>query len=198
MSPVQSADILEITKLGVNEAETRLVNITLNRKFYYESDYELTCVTEIIGSGGVLKNVYTNQIYGDALKSGENTISLGINLPAGFDKATDKIRIYPVTKLSTKEAVESDDDLTATASGNTVTLTKVPTFDEGSKILVLVTKAGSNDTSVKGEDVLFFDKFNAIEANTSLACLDTVSGAYTVKVSGTINGVHTVKSYKAQ
>ncbi|MDO5397939.1 MAG: glycoside hydrolase family 2 TIM barrel-domain containing protein [bacterium] len=185
---VQSADVLTINTLGVSEDEKRLVNLNVTRNFFYEPDYEVTFVTEILGADGTLKNTYVNSLYGESLNSGENTIVLGIDLPSDFNKNNDVIKIYPVSKLSLNDELEPDGSLTASASGNTVTLTAMPQFDEGSEVLVLVTKAGSDDLDVKADDILYFGS-----SDTQLRCSDSAAGA-TVKAAGNINGILTVKT----
>lgn len=185
---VQSADVLTINTLGISEDETRLVNLNVTRNFFYEPDYEVTFVTEILSADGTLKKAYVNSLYGESLKSGENIISLGIELPSDFNKSSDVIKIYPVSKLSLNEAIEPDGTLEATASGNTVSITALPQFDEGAEVLVLVTRAGADDLDVKADDILYFGS-----ASTQLNCSDSASGA-TVKAAGNINGILTVKT----
>lgn len=190
---VQSADVLTINTLGVSEDEKKLVNLNVTRNFFYEPDYDVTFVTEILSADGTLKNTYVNSMYGESLKSGENTVTLGIELPADFDKNSDVIKIYPVSKLSLNDELEPDGSLTASASGNTAVLTALPQFDDGSEVLVLVTKNGADSLNVKAEDILYFGSSKTLSAGTELKCSGDTAGC-TLKTAGNINGILTIKT----
>ncbi len=198
---VNSSDIIEIKKLGVNEDETRLVNLTVDKKFYYAT--EMTFLVKVSSSNGNVKAVYTKSMYGDALAMGENTVALGFDLPADFNKAADEIRIYAFTKTNSDDATEADANIKVqagdTSSHSTVRITDIPTFDAGSTILVMALKADADETNVQAEDILYFDQIKTgdITDNTLIITSDYQPGM-TVKLSGNKNGVHTVLKGMAQ
>ena len=197
---VESSDVLKINTLGVNEDGSRLINLNVSRDFYYDPDYEVTFVTELISSDGVIKEVFINRMYGDALTSGENIISLGIDIPAWFDKESDTIKIYPVTKLSVDTVSEPDsaaDGISAEANSNTVTLNNnsgVPVFDDDSAVLVLITKPDADETAITADDILWFGRLgNGFAGGETIICSENVGAGCAVKLSGTKNGVHTIR-----
>lgn len=192
---VNSSDIIEMKQLGVNDDENRLVNLTVDKKFFY--DKEMAFVAEVFDKRGAVKAVYTKQMYGDALPMGESAVALGFDLPSDFNKAEDIIKIYAVTRLYTDEVAEPDTSMTvrsgSTDSAPTVNVANIPAIDNGSTVLVMALKANADETDLKAEDILYFKQLKAAdiaENNLTIPC--AYEAGMTVKLSGNINGVHTV------
>lgn len=189
---ITSSDIITIDKLGVSEDGSRLVKLFVTKNFYYAN--ELTFVAETFDENGAITSVSTKQVNGSAIRMGENEISLGFALPEGFDKTTDTLKIYAVTKLSADTAAEPDGALSAEKTASGVKLTAIPEFDNGSEIAVLVTKAEADVTNISDSDILCFDMSRDIADGYEASWSQQYDGDYIVRVSGKINGVHTVKT----
>lgn len=196
---VNSSDIIEMKQLGVSEDEKRLVNLTVDKKFFY--DKEIAFVVQVYSKHGSnrgnLKASYVKSMYGDALAMGESKIALGFELPADFDKEEDEIKIYAVTRLSADAETEADENMTVqsgtTSSYATVKVENIPTFDNGT-VLVMALKANADETNVQAEDILYFEQIKAADINEGVLIIPcSYEAGMTVKISGNINGVHTVK-----
>lgn len=191
---VTPSDILAINQLLIDETtKSKIVGISVMKNFYYTEN--ITFVTEVFDETGALELTSTKQMYGDALQMGENTVSLNIPLPEGFNKETDTIKVYAVTKLSETEATASDGSVSVvkTDGGAAITFVNDSTsvYDAGSDVAVLVLKATADETDVRDDDILYFD---VVSNNITAKWTQTYTGDVIVKTAGKINGVLTVKS----
>lgn len=190
---VVSSDIIKIDGLGVNEAKDKMVNLKVTKNFYYAN--ELTFVAKITDKNGNVVQTNSKTMLGSSFRTGENTVSLGFALPADFNETTDAIKIYALTKLNSDAATEADEAITLTAGGetNTVVMENVPKFDANSTVLVMALTANADETAVSDEDILFFDQLKAEDIeNGKLVIASDYEPNMAVKISGNINGVHTV------
>ena len=189
---VSSSDILMIDSLGINEDGTRLINMNVTRNLFYKD--EVTFVTQVFDENGVLKMTSTKEMLGTALRTGENKVSLGIDLPEDFDKTTDTIKIYAVTKLYTDDVTAQDGTLAASKTDGGIQLGTVPAYDEGTDAYVLVIKAEADETKLTGDDILFFDEVNNLQSGYVAKWTQNYTGGYTVKTAGKINGTLTISA----
>lgn len=188
---VQSSDIFAITKLGVNQDdENNLAKLFVTKNFYYKD--EVTFVIKVYDENGALTKTYLKEIYGDALKIGENEVTIDINLPSDFDKTKDTIKIYPVTKLWADDAAIPNGSLKAERATSSAVLTAVPEYDSGTDVVILVLKAGADETNVKENDILYFEVVNSLTSGYEIKLSQTTNADYTIKTGGMIKGVHTV------
>lgn len=202
---VNSSDIIEMKQLGVSENEKRLVNLTVDKKFFY--DQEIAFVVQVYSKRGddrgTIKASYVKSMFGDALPMGESNVSLGFDLPDDFDKATDEIKIYAVTRLSADDAAEADSNINVqagtTSSYPTVNIGGIPAFDDGSTVLVMALKANADETNIQAEDILYFDQIKTADiTENALTIPCSYEAGMTVKLSGNKSGAHTVAKGMAQ
>lgn len=189
---VSSSDILMIDSLGINEDGTRLVNMNVTRNLFYKD--EVTFVTQVFDENGAVKMTSTKEMLGTALRTGTNKVSLGIDLPEDFDKTTDTIKIYAVTKLYTDDVTAPDGTLAASKTDGGIQLGTVPAYDEGTDAYVLVIKAEADETKLTDDDILFFDEVNNLQSGYVAKWTQDYTGGYTVKTAGKINGTLTISA----
>lgn len=192
---VTSSDIITINKLGANLDETRLVRLFVTKNFYYTD--ELTFLVKIVDERGNLVDIYTKQMYGDSLKTGNNTVSLDYDLPENFDKTKHTVKVYAFTKAYSDAETEADENMTVqtdtTSSRPSVSIANIPVFSPNATVLVMALKAGAKETNVKDEDILYFEQLKAADiAENTLIIPCAYEAGMTVKLSGNMNGVHTV------
>lgn len=185
-----SSDIFTINKIGVNEEGTDFVKLFVTKNFYYVN--EVTFVTAIYDKDGKMKNVTSKSLYGDILAMGENEIAIELPMGADFDKTSDVVKVFAVTRVNTDDVTEKDGSLAVTAAGGTITFNTVPTFDNGSKVVVMVLKATADETDVNESDILYVDVRDSLAANDTIKV--DYDGDCIVKAASNISGVWTVKS----
>lgn len=189
---VASSDIITINKLAVDENnDKKLVSINVTKNFFYSMP--IAFVVQVFGADGAVKETYVKSMYGDALKLGENKVSLGIDLPLDFDKTNDKIKIYAVTKVSQNDDVEPGTDIAVVKTQSGVKLTSVPQYDANTDVVVLVIKNTADIKNVMAEDILFFDILEGgISADTEVKWAQSYTGGCIVQTAGKVSGVHKV------
>ena len=94
--------------------------------------------------------------------------------------------------MNTDDVTEKDGSLAVTAAGGTITFNTVPTFDNGSKVVVMVLKATADETDVNESDILYVDVRDSLAANDTIKV--DYDGDCIVKAASNISGVWTVKS----
>ncbi len=183
------SDIFAVTSLGVNEDMSKIVNVEVQKNFYYAD--EVTFVTGIFDENGAMKAISTKLMYGDALRTGENTVAIGMELPADFDKTKDTIKVFVVTKLSTKDAAVAEEGTSVAINEGSLVIT-APAFDAASEVVVLVLDRNADDTDVKDSDILYYNQVKSEEVSNAIpvGALD----ACIAKVGGKVNGASTVKA----
>lgn len=188
---IKSSDIFEVTGMGFADTEySQFKQLKVVKNFNYDND--VTFISAVYDANGALKAIATKKAYGDQLVLGENNISMNMTMPQGFDKVNDRLNAFVVTKLSTSKQTEGA-DLTVTADGTSTSVTNIPNFDAGSKVVVLVLKAGADEEAVSDNDIAYFNQVLANEiSDNSLTLPVEYSDGMIVKVIGTVNGVHTI------
>lgn len=86
---VQVSEIFTVTNLGINEENTKLVKLYVDKNFYYDDDASF--ITTIKDADGVLKAVNVVKTFGSRLSLGANELTIDMNLPADFNAETDVI-----------------------------------------------------------------------------------------------------------
>lgn len=194
---IKSSDIFEIMTAGFDAEYSVLKRLRVKKNFYYDND--VTFVAATYGDFDAMTSVATRKAYGDALELGdENYVQLNMTLPQDFDKVNDTFNAFVVTKLSTDKVTEVDENMTVTLgtldSRATITVSDIPAFDASSKVVVLVLKPDADETNVKDADIAYFKQMTAADISENTL---NITGQYDagtiVKISGNINGVHTVK-----
>lgn len=183
------SDIFAVTSLGVNEDMTKIVNLEVMKNFYYAD--EVTFVTGIYDENGAMKAISTKMMYGDALRTGENTVAIGMDIPDDFDKTKDIIKVFVVTKLSTKDPAVAEEGVSAAVGEGNLMIT-VPAFDAGSEVVVLVLDTNADDTDVKDSNILYFNQVKAEEVANAIPVGELEAGM--AKVGGKVNGASVVKA----
>lgn len=94
---VKSGEIFEITNIGINEEETKIVQLNVTKNFAY--DAEVVFLVAIYDADGVLKGLAKRSAYGDNLAMGENELTVELELPEGFDPGTYTIKTFAWTSI---------------------------------------------------------------------------------------------------
>ena len=189
---VISSDIFTIKQLGINEDGNKLVRLYVDKNFFYE-DY-VTFMTVIYDENGAVVQSSSRQMYGDALSSGANEVSIDIDLPSDFDKETDTIKVFVFTTASTEEETVPDGTLTVSKTDGGVTIDTLPAYDSGSDVIVMVIKADADETNVTGEDILYFNESSDVASGFTAAWTQEYDGDCIVKTAGNISGTLTVSA----
>lgn len=189
---ITSSDIFKINKLGINEDGNKLVRLYVDKNFFYEDD--VTFMTVIYDENGAVTASSARQMYGDALSTGENEVSIDVDLPADFDKVTDTIKVFVFTTVSTEDVTEPDGTLSVTKSENGVTIDTLPAYDSGSDVIVMVLKADADETNVMSDDILYFNESSEIADGFTAAWTQEYDGDCIVKTAGNIAGTLTVSA----
>ena len=190
---IKSSDVFTITEAGFNEDYTSLMRIKVTKNFYYDDD--VLFVAEVIGADGSVKAAATKKMYGNSIPMGDNKIGMNMELPADFDKTTDTIKVYVVTKLSVKLG-EDNTGLTITSNASDpFKITNLPNFDQSGKVAILVIDGDADSKSVKDEDILYFDIIKANTITDNALSLPIPAGTNAIAIAaGKVDGVQTVKS----
>lgn len=191
---IASSDIFNINKIGVDESGTKIVRLFASKNFYYAD--EVTFITAVYDENGAVKTISSRQMYGDALATGENEITVDVTLPDDFNKDTDTVKVFTVTKVSTDDVTEPAGDLAVTKSGNSVTLDTVPDYDKEG--IVLIIKGDADETALTAEDILYFNEGLDVKDGFTASWAQDYTGSCIVKTAGTVNGVLTVSAAAAE
>lgn len=189
---IKSSDIFTTTKAGFNDDYTELVCLNVTKNAYYDDD--VTFVVEVLDANGSVKDVATKKMYGDSIPMGDNKVKINMTLPENFNKATDTVKAYVVTKLSTTKTTEG---ATLTVTNDTANATKpfkitgLPAFD--TKAVILVLAAGADEGKVTDDDILYLDvvKSTAITDHTLSLPITNPAAGVKVKAVGNVSGVNT-------
>ena len=114
------------------------------------------------------------------------------SLPDTFDKVNDKFNAFVLTKLSSDGETAVDENMTAAKNGTSVNVANIPAFDTGAKVVVLALKKDADETDVKSEDILYFTQITATDIADNALTIPAYEAGMQIKLSGNINGVHTV------
>lgn len=195
---IKSSYIFEITGAGFNdedendgEAYSILKRIDVTKNFDYNDD--VSFVSAVYGADGAMKTIAIRKAYGDQLLLGSNRVSMNMAMPQNFNKETDSLRAFALTKLPVSKAVAPDETLTATKSASGISLTQIPSFTENSDVIILVLKT-SDPTKVEQGDIAYFNQTKVEDIPSEIKIDGNYDGEYIVEIAGKINGVHTVKS----
>ena len=189
---VISSDIFTIKQIGINEDGNKLVRLFVDKNFFYEDD--VTFMTVIYDENGAVVQSSSRQMYGDALSSGANEISIDVDLPSDFDKETDTIKVFVFTTASTEEATVPDGTLAVSKTEGGVKIDTLPAYDTGSDVIVMVIKADADETNVTGEDILYFNESTDVASGFTAAWTQEYDGDCIVKTAGNISGTLTVSA----
>lgn len=193
---IKSSDIFEVTSMGFNEDYSILKRLKVTKNFYYTDD--VTFITAAYDENGAMTAIMTKKMYGDALNLGEdNYVQMNMTMPVGFDKVNDRLNAFVITKLSTSNKTEGA-DLTVYGSSDmkNTEISNIPDFDAEAKVTVLVLKTGFDEENVKDEAILYFNQISGKDIMENKLHLPVdYSEGLTVKLSGTVNGVHTIAAH---
>lgn len=188
---IKSSDIFEINKFGFeDEDKTKFKRIDVTKNFNYSD--EVTFVAATYNNLGALTSIALKKAYGDQLTIGANKVTMSLDLPDTFDKVNDKFNAFVLTKLSSDGATAVDENMTAAKNGTSVNVANIPAFDTGAKVVVLALKKGADETDVKSEDILYFTQITAADIADNALTIPAYEAGMQIKLSGNINGVHTV------
>ena len=117
---------------------------------------------------------------------------MSLDLPDTFDKVNDKFNAFVLTKLSSDGETAVDENMTAAKNGTSVNVANIPAFDTGAKVVVLALKKDADESDVKSEDILYFTQITATDIADNALTIPAYEAGMQIKLSGNINGVHTV------
>lgn len=188
---IKSSDIFEINKFGFeDEDKTKFKRIDVTKNFNYSD--EVTFVAATYNNLGALTSIALKKAYGDQLTIGANKVTMSLDLPDTFDKVNDKFNAFVLTKLSSDGETAVDENMTAAKNGTSVNVANIPVFDTGAKVVVLALKKDADETDVKSEDILYFTQITAADIADNALTIPAYEARMQIKLSGNINGVHTV------
>ena len=188
---IKSSDIFEINKFGFeDEDKTKFKRIDVTKNFNYSD--EVTFVAATYNNLGALTSIALKKAYGDQLTIGANKVTMSLDLPDTFDKVNDKFNAFVLTKLSSDGETAVDENMTAAKNGTSVNVANIPAFDTGAKVVVLALKKDADETDVKSEDILYFTQITAADIADNALTIPAYEAGMQIKLSGNINGVHTV------
>ena len=188
---IKSSDIFEINKFGFeDEDKTKFKRIDVTKNFNYSD--EVTFVAATYNNLGALTSIALKKAYGDQLTIGANKVTMSLDLPDTFDKVNDKFNAFVLTKLSSDGETAVDENMTAAKNGTSVNVANIPVFDTGAKVVVLALKKDADETDVKSEDILYFTQITAADIADNALTIPAYEAGMQIKLSGNINGVHTV------
>ena len=188
---IKSSDIFEINKFGFeDEDKTKFKRIDVTKNFNYSD--EVTFVAATYNNLGALTSIALKKAYGDQLTIGANKVTMSLDLPDTFDKVNDKFNAFVLTKLSSDGETAVDENMTAAKNGTSVNVANIPVFDTGAKVVVLALKKDVDETDVKSEDILYFTQITAADIADNALTIPAYEAGMQIKLSGNINGVHTV------
>ena len=188
---IKSSDIFEINKFGFEDEEkTKFKRIDVTKNFNYSD--EVTFVAATYNNLGALTSIALKKAYGDQLTIGANKVTMSLDLPDTFDKVNDKFNAFVLTKLSSDGETAVDENMTAAKNGTSVNVANIPAFDTGAKVVVLALKKDADETDVKSEDILYFTQITAADIADNALTIPAYEAGMQIKLSGNINGVHTV------
>lgn len=188
---IKSSDIFEINKFGFeDEDKTKFKRIDVTKNFNYSD--EVTFVAATYNNLGALTSIALKKAYGDQLTIGANKVTMSLDLPDTFDKVNDKFNAFVLTKLSSDGETAVDENMTVAKNGTSVNVANIPAFDTGAKVVVMALKKDADETDVKSEDILYFTQITATDIADSALTIPAYEAGMQIKLSGNINGVHTV------
>ena len=188
---IKSSDIFEINKFGFEDEDmTKFKRIDVTKNFNYSD--EVTFVAATYNNLGALTSIALKKAYGDQLTIGANKVTMSLDLPDTFDKVNDKFNAFVLTKLSSDGETAVDENMTAAKNGTSVNVANIPAFDTGAKVVVLALKKDADETDVKSEDILYFTQITATDIADNALTIPAYEAGMQIKLSGNINGVHTV------
>ena len=188
---IKSSDIFEINKFGFeDEDKTKFKRIDVTKNFNYSD--EVTFVAATYNNLGALTSIALKKAYGDQLTIGANKVTMSLDLPDTFDKVNDKFNAFVLTKLSSDGETAVDENMTAAKNGTSVNVANIPAFDTGAKVVVMALKKDADETDVKSEDILYFTQITAADIADNALTIPAYEAGMQIKLSGNINGVHTV------
>ena len=85
-----------------------------------------------------------------------------------------------------------DENMTTAKNGTSVNVANIPAFDTGAKVVVMALKKDADETDVKSEDILYFTQITAADIADNALTIPAYEAGMQIKLSGNINGVHTV------
>lgn len=192
---IKSSDIFEINKFGFEDEDmTKLKRIDVTKNFNYDDEVTFVAATyNNLGDNlGALTSIALKKAYGDQLTIGANKVTMSLDLPDTFDKVNDKFNAFVLTKLSSDGETAVDENMTAAKNGTSVNVANIPAFDTGAKVVVLALKKDADETDVKSEDILYFTQITAADIADNALTIPAYEAGMQIKLSGNINGVHTV------
>lgn len=184
---IKSSDIFEVNTVSFDENYSTLKRINVTKSFNYSDD--VTFIAAAYNAGGVMQAIETKKLYGDQLSLGENKISMDMAMPQAFDQVNDRLNVFVLTKLSTSTKAAS---LTATANGEDLVLSNLPSFDPSSQVVILVLKADTDDTKVADSDILYFNQLISSEITENTYTVPGAANAGVVKVCGRVGGMQII------
>lgn len=188
---IKSSDIFEINKFGFeDEDKTKFKRIDVTKNFNYSD--EVTFVAATYNNLGALTSIALKKAYGDQLTIGANKVTMSLDLPDTFDKVNDKFNAFVLTKLSSDGETAVDENMTAAKNGTSVNVANIPAFDTGAKVVVMALKKDADETDVKSEDILYFTQITAADITDNALTIPAYEAGMQIKLSGNVNGVHTV------
>ena len=188
---IKSSDIFEINKFGFeDEDKTKFKRIDVTKNFNYSD--EVTFVAATYNNLGALTSIALKKAYGDQLTIGANKVTMSLDLPDTFDKVNDKFNAFVLTKLSSDGETAVDENMTVAKNGTSVNVANIPAFDTGAKVVVMALKKDADETDVKSEDILYFTQITAADIADNALTIPAYEAGMQIKLSGNINGVHTV------
>lgn len=194
---IKSSDIFEINKFAFEDEDmTKFKRIDVTKNFNYSD--EVTFVAATYNNLGALTSIAMKKAYGDNLKIGSNKVTIAMDLPANFDKVNDRFNAFVLTKLSSDEETAVDENMTAVKNETSVNISNIPEFDTGAKVVVLALKADADETDVKSADILYFTQIASAGITDSTLTIPAYEAGMRIKLSGNVNGVHTVVKAVAQ
>ena len=80
---IKSSDIFTILGLGENEDGTKIVELKVQKDFFYNE--KVTFVLAAYDASNKLLNAYVKEMYGESLVLGENKVSVDFTIPEDFN-----------------------------------------------------------------------------------------------------------------
>lgn len=94
---VQKKEYFKITNIGVNEDDTKIVKLFVEKKYEYND--KVTFIIAIYNEDGRLVDVKVASRFGDSMALGENDITFDIDLPENFNPETYTIKVMTWTSF---------------------------------------------------------------------------------------------------
>lgn len=148
-----SGDVFTVKGVGINDAKTRLTELTVNKNFASYKD-SVTFVAAFYNSDGAFNTIGAKTLYGSNIAEGEVKIPLGVDVPQGFDWNAGKVKIFVITTLTGADK----------AIAVKLAREELPSFDSAATVITI--KEDKDISDVKSEDILYFEVVNQGEAVT--------------------------------